>query len=80
MHYEHVNCIWEIEVEQSSVDRNLNKSAVVILVIYGMVLSCSKTSFRYFYMLVPKTPRTNELFGQSKSISKYLFCPGSLSY
>ena len=56
MHYEHMNCIWEIEVEQSSVDRNLNKSAVVILVIYGMVLCCPKTLFRYFYTIVPKTP------------------------
>lgn len=64
MHYEHVNYIWQIEVEQSSVGRNLNKSAVVILVIYGMVLSCPKTSFRYFYTIVPKTPRMNELLGQ----------------
>jgi len=76
-----MNCIWEIEVEQSSVDRNLNKSAVVILVIYGMVLSCPKTSFRYFYTIVPKTPeQMNFLGNQYKSISKYLFCPGSLSY
>lgn len=35
MHDEHMNCIWEIEVEQSSVDGNLNKSAVVTLVIYA---------------------------------------------